>query len=89
MTPQLVSAYLVIAALALAGGDTGREAHDAARCLGAAEALLPPGYLNSSLEREARARAESAVRAALSAGDYASAYAEGGGLSAQEAAALV
>ncbi|CAL9427446.1 BTAD domain-containing putative transcriptional regulator [Streptomyces sp. enrichment culture] len=88
MTPQLVSAYLVVAALALSGGG-GREAEDAARCLGAAQALLPPGYLNSSLEREARAQAEAAVRAALPAEVYASAYAEGGGLSAEEAAALV
>ncbi|MFD7302369.1 BTAD domain-containing putative transcriptional regulator [Streptomyces pharetrae] len=89
MAPQLFSAYLVIAALAMAGCDGGRDARDAARCLGAADALLPAGHLSSTLERVARDRASAAVRAALSAEAYAAAYAEGGGLTPQEAAALV
>ncbi|MEV7992192.1 BTAD domain-containing putative transcriptional regulator [Streptomyces sp. NPDC086077] len=89
MAPHLFSSYLVVAALVLAGSDGGREARDAARCLGAADALLPPGHLCSSLERRARERATAAVREALSAGEFAAAYAEGGGLSPQEAAALV
>ena len=89
MAPQLFSAYLVIAALAMSGYGGGRDAHDAARCLGAADALLPPGHLWSALERAARDRAAAAVRAALSAEEYAAAYAEGGGLTPQEAAALV
>ncbi|MGW3727311.1 hypothetical protein, partial [Streptomyces sp. NPDC000851] len=62
---------------------------DAARCLGAADALLPSGHVHSSLERMARDRATAAVRAALPAEEYTAAYAEGGGLSPQEAAALV
>ncbi|WP_409474984.1 BTAD domain-containing putative transcriptional regulator [Streptomyces sp. HC307] len=86
MAPQLFSSYLVIAALAMAGSDGGR---DAARCLGAADALLPSGHVHSSLERMARDRATAAVRAALPAEEYTAAYAEGGGLSPQEAAALV
>ncbi|WP_171118927.1 MULTISPECIES: BTAD domain-containing putative transcriptional regulator [unclassified Streptomyces] len=86
MAPQLLSSYLVIAALALAGCDGGR---DAARCLGAADALLPPGHLFSSLERVARDRATAAVRAALDAEQFETAYAEGGGLTAKEAAALI
>ncbi|MFD7403436.1 BTAD domain-containing putative transcriptional regulator [Streptomyces sp. NPDC059866] len=86
MAPQLFSSYLVIAALAMAGSDSGR---DAARCLGAADALRPPGHLRSSLERMARDRATAAVRAALPVEEFTAAYAEGGGLSPQEAAALV
>ncbi|MFD7435570.1 BTAD domain-containing putative transcriptional regulator [Streptomyces sp. NPDC059861] len=89
MAPHLFSSYLVVAALVLAGSDGGREARDAARCLGAADALLPSGHLCSSLERRARERATAAVREALSAGEFTAAYAEGGGLSPQEAAALV
>ncbi|MFJ4470727.1 BTAD domain-containing putative transcriptional regulator [Streptomyces sp. NPDC089424] len=89
MAPQLVSSYLFVAALALVGCDGGRHAEDAARCLGAADALLPPGYLCSSLERGSRERATEAVRSALSAARFTAAYAEGGGLSPQEAAALV
>ncbi|MGW1542688.1 AfsR/SARP family transcriptional regulator [Streptomyces sp. NPDC002309] len=89
MAPQLFSSYLVVAALALVGADGGRTARDAARCLGAADALLPPGHLYSSLERRARERATAAVQEALSAGEFTAAYAEGGGLSPQEAAALV
>ncbi|CCK30551.1 hypothetical protein BN159_6172 [Streptomyces davaonensis JCM 4913] len=85
MAPQLVSACLVIAAVALADS----EPYDAARCLGAAEALLPPGHLNSTLERECRARAVAAVRAVLAEERYEAGYAEGGGLTAKEAAALV
>ncbi|MBC2902500.1 BTAD domain-containing putative transcriptional regulator [Streptomyces cupreus] len=85
MAPQLVSACLVIAAVALAGS----EPFDAARCLGAADALLPPGHLNSSLERECRARAVAAVRAVLDEETYEAVYAEGGELTAKEAAALV
>lgn len=89
MAPQLFSGYLGVAALALVGSDGGRDARDAARCLGAADALLPPGHLCSSLERRARERATAAVRDVLSAGEFTAAYAEGGGLSPQEAAALV
>ncbi|WP_437060804.1 BTAD domain-containing putative transcriptional regulator [Streptomyces sp. enrichment culture] len=86
MAPQLVAGYLATAAFAMAGcGD----ALDAARCLGASAALLPPGHVPSALEREARGRAEAAVRAALSAAEFTAAYAEGGGLTEQEATALV
>ncbi|MFG3657116.1 BTAD domain-containing putative transcriptional regulator [Streptomyces sp. NPDC047706] len=89
MAPQLFSGYLVIAALALAHCDGGRAARDAARCLGAADALLPAGHVSSSLERRSRECATAAVRAALPAAEYAAAYAEGGGLTGKEAAALV
>ncbi|MDL2079117.1 BTAD domain-containing putative transcriptional regulator [Streptomyces sp. GXMU-J15] len=85
MAPHLVSSCLVIAALAL----SGCRPLDGARCLGAAEALLPPGHPLSRLERECRSRAVATVRAALDQEAYETAYAEGGGLSAKEAAALV
>ncbi|GGS95382.1 BTAD domain-containing putative transcriptional regulator [Streptomyces chromofuscus] len=88
MAPQLVSAYLVIAALAVAA-EGGPDARDAARCLGAADALLPRSHAMSSLEREAHRRATAAVRAVLSDEEYAAAYAEGGGLTEKEAAALI
>ncbi|MGW0185418.1 BTAD domain-containing putative transcriptional regulator [Streptomyces sp. NPDC003362] len=89
IAPQLVSSYLVIAALAMAGCDGGRDARDAARCLGAADTLMPPGHVPSSLERRCRDRAEAAVRAALAPEDFPTAYTEGGALSVEEAAALV
>ncbi|WP_328870891.1 winged helix-turn-helix domain-containing protein [Streptomyces sp. NBC_00287] len=86
MAPQMISVYLIVAALALAGSGEGV---DAARCLGAADALLLPGHLHSSLERESRARAVAAVRSVLGDEEYEAGYAEGGGLTAKEAAALV
>ncbi|MGW0914063.1 BTAD domain-containing putative transcriptional regulator [Streptomyces sp. NPDC002784] len=85
MAPQLVSGCLVIAAVALAPS----APLDAARCLGAAEALWPPGHRNSTLERECRDRAVAAVRAVLDDEAYEAGCAEGGDLTAKEAAALV
>ncbi|MFD8812559.1 AfsR family transcriptional regulator, partial [Streptomyces sp. NPDC059627] len=90
ITPHLPSVCLTVAAVALAGLDGGVRAVDAARCLGAAEALLPPGHLQVGLERTARDRSEARVRAALADDEaYESAYAEGGGLSPAEATALL
>ncbi|MFI5554951.1 AfsR/SARP family transcriptional regulator [Streptomyces sp. NPDC051738] len=89
IAPQMRSAYLVTAAYALARVDGGRRARDAARCLGAADALLPPRHIASSQEREVYARAVRGARAALGDAAYEAAYAEGGGLSSREAAALV
>ncbi|WP_328441008.1 winged helix-turn-helix domain-containing protein [Streptomyces sp. NBC_00444] len=88
-TPQMRSTYLTTAALALAGLDGGRRARDAARCLGAADALLPPRHVLSTLERTCRERAEQPLRQLLGDEEYETAYAEGGGLSPEEAAALV
>ncbi|MGW7421899.1 BTAD domain-containing putative transcriptional regulator [Streptomyces sp. NPDC054813] len=90
VTPHSGSSSLTVAAFALAGMDDGARAQDAARCLGAAAALQPPGHVSSGMERRLHARAEARVRAAL--GDdaaYEAAYAEGGGLSLVEAAALL
>jgi predicted ATPase len=89
IAPHMFSAHLTTAALALAGADGGRRAPDAARCLGAADGLLPPAHFRVVMEREMRARAETAARAVLGDAAYESAYAEGDGLSCEEAAALV
>ncbi|MFE9834438.1 BTAD domain-containing putative transcriptional regulator [Streptomyces sp. NPDC005551] len=89
IAPHMTSAHLVTAAIALAGLDDGRHARDAARLIGAADNLLPPGHFARPTEDEVRGQAVAAVRAVLDEAAYAAAYAEGGGLSLEEAAALV
>ena len=89
IAPQLTSAHLTTAAIALTGLDGGRRVRDAAVLLGAADHLLPQGHFTGPMEDEVRAQAEAGVRAMLDDTAYATAYAEGGGLSAEEAAALV
>ncbi|MFF9104587.1 BTAD domain-containing putative transcriptional regulator [Streptomyces rubrogriseus] len=89
IAPHMRSAYLTIAAMALARLDGGARAADGARCLGAAEAMLPPGHVSTGMERDARGRAVERVRGALGGEAYDAAYAEGGRLSPQEAVALV
>ncbi|MFF9758791.1 BTAD domain-containing putative transcriptional regulator [Streptomyces caelestis] len=89
MAPHMRSEYVTLGAVALAGIDGGRHARDAARCLGAADSWLPPGHHAGRVEREARARAEARIRAALGGAAYESAYAEGVGLSPEEADALL
>ncbi|OWA07698.1 AfsR family transcriptional regulator [Streptomyces sp. CS159] len=89
IAPHMRSAYLTIAAMALARLDGGDRATDGARCLGAAEAMLPPGHVSTGMERDARGRAVERVREALGTEAYDAAYAEGGRLSAEEAVALV
>ncbi|MFF8590269.1 BTAD domain-containing putative transcriptional regulator [Streptomyces sp. NPDC015220] len=89
IAPHMRSAYLTIGAMAVAGVDGGARARDAARCLGAADALLPAGHLRSNLERHAHEEVLARIRAVLGEREYRVAYAEGGGLSPQEAAALV
>ncbi|MFF3337609.1 BTAD domain-containing putative transcriptional regulator [Streptomyces flavidovirens] len=88
VAPQLPAIHLMTVAGALAGlGGPGR-ARDAALLLGAYEALLPSGHFLATQEREARASAEAAARAVLGDAAYETAYAEGGGLTLDEAAAL-
>ncbi|MFI7399723.1 AfsR/SARP family transcriptional regulator [Streptomyces sp. NPDC049541] len=89
IAPHMRPLYLALAAIGLAGADGGRRARDAARCVGAARSLLPAGHAATSMEREVYARAERIARAALGDEAYEAAHAEGGGLSAEEAAALV
>jgi tetratricopeptide (TPR) repeat protein len=88
ISPQLPSVCLAVAAMALAErGEAGAMA--GARCLGAAEALLPPGHVASGMERRAHDMTEARLREKLDAAVYAAAYAEGGGLSLAEATALL
>ncbi|MFZ4208692.1 BTAD domain-containing putative transcriptional regulator [Streptomyces griseoincarnatus] len=89
MAPHLRASYVVLAAAALAGLDGGRHARDAARCLGAADSWLPEGHSASLVERTTRARAEARIRQVLDETAYGAAYAEGDGLSPEEAVALL
>ncbi|MFE2320895.1 BTAD domain-containing putative transcriptional regulator [Streptomyces sp. NPDC059441] len=89
LAPHMSSAHLTTAAIALTGLDGGRRVRDAAVLLGAADHLLPPGHFVGPMEDEVRAQAEADVRAVLDDATYEAAYAEGGGLSLEEAAALI
>ncbi|MFF3497731.1 BTAD domain-containing putative transcriptional regulator [Streptomyces sp. NPDC003247] len=89
IAPYMRSHFLTVAAIVLAGADGGSRASVAARCLGTADSLLPPAYIAPRLERHTRDLAGTAARAALGDEAYEAAYAEGGGLSYEEAAALV
>ncbi|MET9516559.1 BTAD domain-containing putative transcriptional regulator [Streptomyces sp. NPDC002994] len=89
VAPHMPVVHLITAARALAGLGSPDRARDAARLLGGCEALLPAGHFATAQEREAVADAEAAVRAALGDTAYEAAYAEGGGLTLEEAAALV
>ena len=89
IAPSMRTLFLHIAALALAVVEDGGRARDGALCVGAGDALLPPGHVRTALERETRDRATRGLRAVLGDEAYESAYAEGGGLSPEEAAALV
>ncbi|MGJ5751063.1 putative ATPase [Streptomyces puniciscabiei] len=88
VVPHLASICLYSAAMALARLDGGGRAGDAARCLGAARALLPSGHVLSGVERRCHAMAEDRIRETLDEPAYRAAYAEGGGLSLAEATAL-
>ncbi|MEU9575008.1 BTAD domain-containing putative transcriptional regulator [Streptomyces massasporeus] len=89
ITPHVRSGYLIIGARALAAMDGGGRAEDAARCLGAFDALLPPRHVAQRQERETRERTERQARALLGDQAYETAYAQGGGLSPEEAAELL
>ncbi|MFF7393927.1 BTAD domain-containing putative transcriptional regulator [Streptomyces scabiei] len=89
VAPHMPAVHFVTAAISVAGVDGGARALDAARLLGAADAHLPPGHFAGPMEVENRAHAETVVRALLDDADYERAYAEGGALTREEAAALV
>ncbi|MFH8256391.1 AfsR/SARP family transcriptional regulator [Streptomyces roseolus] len=88
VVPQMPGVHLVVGAWALAGIG-GEAARTAALLLGARDALVPDGHRAPGLERENLARATELTRAALGAEAFAAAHAEGGGLSAEKAAALL
>ncbi|GHA85727.1 AfsR/SARP family transcriptional regulator [Streptomyces chryseus] len=89
VAPQMPAVHLMTAARALAGLGGPDLARDAARLLGGYGALLPRGHFATTQERESAADAEAAARAELGDAAYEAAYAEGGGLTLEQAAALV
>ncbi|MFC7309765.1 BTAD domain-containing putative transcriptional regulator [Streptomyces monticola] len=88
IAPQMPAVHLATAAWALAGSDP-RRAEAAAQLLGASAALLPEGHFAPPQEREVRAAAEATIRSLLDGEAYERAYAKGGGLSLEEATALL
>ncbi|WKU44577.1 BTAD domain-containing putative transcriptional regulator [Streptomyces sp. VNUA116] len=95
--PQLPMTHLLFSAFAHAGlaaeehaEPAAREEHAlrAVRLLGAGEALRPCDFPVTSVERDVYERTEAWVRGVLDDDAYERAYAEGGGLSLKEAAAL-
>ncbi|MBM7438609.1 BTAD domain-containing putative transcriptional regulator [Streptomyces sp. HB132] len=88
VAPQMTSIHLVVVAWALAGPGGEGRGRDAARLLGLHAALLPEGYVPLAVERQNLAMAEETVRTCLADDAYETAYAEGGGLTLEEATAL-
>ncbi|MCT4352982.1 winged helix-turn-helix domain-containing protein [Streptomyces sp. Je 1-79] len=88
VAPQMPAVHLVTAAWALAGLG-GPGAVVAGRLLGAQPGLVPEGHLLSPTEQQNLARATETARSVLGDEAFAAAYAEGGGLSLEEATALV
>ncbi len=89
IAPHMRALYLCTAAYIMTCDDDPARAADAARCLGASDAMLPPGHIALRQERMQRADAEAQARRQLGDAAYESAYAEGGDLGYEEAAALV
>ncbi|MBT2458366.1 winged helix-turn-helix domain-containing protein [Streptomyces sp. ISL-86] len=89
VAPQMPAVYLLTAASSHASSGALRRMYDAARLLGAYRAHLPPQHFPITTEREDAARTEELARAALGDAAYEAAYAEGGGLTLEEATALL
>ncbi|WP_405980927.1 AfsR/SARP family transcriptional regulator [Streptomyces sp. NBC_00158] len=89
VAPYMPALYLLTAAVARLGLGGPERAYEAARLVGAYRAQLPAAHVPVSSEREDAAHAEEAARAALGDAAYEAAYAEGGGLTLEEATALI
>ncbi|ANZ19083.1 winged helix family transcriptional regulator [Streptomyces noursei ATCC 11455] len=87
--PDLPVVQLLTGARVLVAVRGAAAARDAARLIGAFDALRAGALVPALSVRESRSRAEAAVRALLADPDYAAAHAEGGGLSLDEATALL
>ncbi|MFF9910772.1 BTAD domain-containing putative transcriptional regulator [Streptomyces sp. NPDC013457] len=88
VAPQMPALHVVTGAWAVAGlGGPGATA--GARLLGAVPGLLPESHLLSPPERENLERAMALARSVLGDEAFEAAYAEGGGLSLEEATALL
>ncbi|MFD9562491.1 BTAD domain-containing putative transcriptional regulator [Streptomyces sp. NPDC059994] len=90
VAPQMIPVHLLCVAWAWAGlAEPGAGAvTDAARLIGAHDTLLPSIHFATPMEVQLRERVEAMVRPLLDDAVYEAAYAEGGGLSLEEAAAL-
>nr|WP_239516462.1 hypothetical protein [Streptomyces sp. ICC4] len=89
IAPHLPAVYLLTAAVAHAGAGGPVRGRRAAELMGAYRALVPPAHFPVTTERADAELAEGLARAALGDSAYEAAYAEGGGLTLKEAAALV
>nr|WP_234439676.1 MULTISPECIES: BTAD domain-containing putative transcriptional regulator [Streptomyces] len=89
VAPQMPAVHLVSAAWALAGLGEPGTARTGAVLLGARDGLVPPEHLPPPLERENLEQATELVRSVIGEAEFAVAHAEGGGLSLEEAAALL
>ncbi|MER6101141.1 BTAD domain-containing putative transcriptional regulator [Streptomyces sp. NPDC001832] len=88
VAPHMSVIHLVGLARSLAGIGGESRAAAAARLLGAGRGLLPRGHVPTSMERHDWAEAERLAVGVLGRAAYETAYAEGGGLSLEEATAL-
>ncbi|MET9374968.1 BTAD domain-containing putative transcriptional regulator [Streptomyces sp. NPDC002992] len=88
VAPQMPATHLVTVAWSLTGLG-GADAVIGARLLGARPGLLPEGHRLSPLERETLEEATRLSRSVLGDEAFEAAYAEGDGLSLEEAAALL
>ncbi|MFG3493836.1 BTAD domain-containing putative transcriptional regulator [Streptomyces sp. NPDC047928] len=87
VAPHMPAVHLANAAWAMAGlGGSG--ARTAALLLGAHQAQLPPGHVPTPMERANWEQSLTLTRAVLGGEEFAAAYAEGGRLTLDEAAAL-
>lgn len=89
VAPDLPIAQLLTGARVLAAVRGAPAGRDAARLVGAYDALRAADHVPTRMIRDGRIRAEAAARALLDDAAYARAYTEGGGLSLGEATALI
>ncbi|MFH8572337.1 AfsR/SARP family transcriptional regulator [Streptomyces sp. NPDC017993] len=89
VAPELPVIQLLTAARVLMAARGERGGADAARLLGAYDALRARSHVQTRSVRVDRARTEATARTLLGDAGYARAYAEGGGLSLEEATALI
>ncbi|MFD3328928.1 BTAD domain-containing putative transcriptional regulator [Streptomyces sp. NPDC058701] len=89
VAPHLPAVYLLTASVSLASPGGRERVRDAARLVGAYRRHLPPGHVPVTTERAQAALAEKLARAALGDAAYEAAHAEGGGLTLEEATALI
>ncbi|MGW1379141.1 BTAD domain-containing putative transcriptional regulator [Streptomyces sp. NPDC002446] len=89
VAPDMPVVHLLTGARVLMAVHGDRAARDAARLVGAYDALRVTGNVPMLVIRDERSRAETAARAVLGDAAYEDAYAEGGGLSLEEATALI